>query len=217
MRPPPSPSWWGHTSKCSRVAAWPSAAGTVQRATRTASCDDKHAACLETAHRDLEAASEGGVRGVLFTGGGEPLVWERLLDALKYSSDLSMDNCMYTNGFWLGDEGSLARSLLSPQNHLVFVRASVNAMRRAVVRKHGRLDVIEVDRQIEGLAALLHARNSLVGEYEAAGRSVPSIQISTIIDRQNVEDLPDQVFVRRFKGKCNPQRLDDPSTGRMLW
>jgi uncharacterized Fe-S cluster-containing radical SAM superfamily protein len=157
---------------------------------KIASSDDKHAASLETAHRVLEAAYEGGVRGVLFTGGGEPLVWEHLLDALKYSSDLSMDNCMYTNGFRLGDEGSLAHSLLSPQNHLVFVRVSVNAMSRGVVRKHWGLDVIEVDRQIEGLAALLHARNNLVGEYEAAGRSVPSIQISTIIDRQNVEDLP---------------------------
>jgi uncharacterized Fe-S cluster-containing radical SAM superfamily protein len=156
----------------------------------SASSDDEHAAGLETARRVLEAAYQGGVRGVLFTGGGEPLVWEHLLEALKYSAELGMDNCMYTNGFRLGYDGSLARSLLIPQNHLVFVRVSINAMSRPIVRKHWGLDVIEVDRQIEGLVALLQARNQLFDEYGAAGRNVPSIQISTIIDRQNVADLP---------------------------
>src|SRR5581483_686114 len=155
-----------------------------------ASSDDKHAASLATARRVLEAAYEGGVRGVLFTGGGEPLVWEHLLDALQYSADLGMENCMYTNGFRLGDDGSLALSLLSPRNRLVFVRVSVNAISRPVVRRHWGLDVINVDRQIEGLAALLRARNRLFDEYESAGWHVPSIQISTIVDRQNVEDLP---------------------------
>jgi hypothetical protein len=35
--------------------------------------------------------------------------------------------------------------------------------------------------------------------------------------RTQISDrITDQVFLRRFKGKCLPQLLDDPSTGRML-
>src|SRR5689334_13458367 len=43
-----------------------------------AASDDAHSATLETARRILEAAWRAGVRGVLFTGGGEPLVWAHL-------------------------------------------------------------------------------------------------------------------------------------------
>lgn len=157
---------------------------------KNAPSDDQHAATLETAHRILEAAHEGGVRGVLFTGGGEPLIWEHLFDALKYSSKLGMDNCMYTNGFRLGYEDTLASSLLGPDNHLVFVRVSINAISRPVARKHWGLDVIEVTRQLQGLGSLLKARNQLADEYSAHVRAVPSIQVSTIVDRQNVSDLP---------------------------
>src|ERR1041384_8368789 len=157
---------------------------------KNAPSDDKHAATLKTAHKVLEAAHESGGRGVLFTGGGEPLIWEHLVDALKYSSKLGMDNCMYTNGFRFGYDHSLASSLLSPENHMVFVRVSVNAVSRPVARKHWGLDVIEITRQIEGLGSLLKARNQLANEYAAHARTVPSIQVSTIIDRQNVSDLP---------------------------
>jgi molybdenum cofactor biosynthesis enzyme MoaA len=117
-----------------------------------------HAASLSTAKRVLDAAWQGGVRGVLFTGGGEPLVWEHLPEALRYSASLGMDNCLYTNGFRLGTDKDLATTLLDPAAGLVFVRVSVNAISQHVVQKHWGLSVIRVDHQMGGLAALLQAR-----------------------------------------------------------
>jgi hypothetical protein len=154
-----------------------------------AASDDAHAATLETARRILEAARRGRVRGVLFTGGGEPLVWTHLIEALRHSASLGMDNCLYTNGFRLGLDGTLARALLAPETGLAFVRVSVNAISRPIVAKHWGLNVIQVNHQIEGLAALLRERNTWQHEYARLGRPVPSIQISTIVDRSNVGDL----------------------------
>lgn len=156
----------------------------------SARADDSHAASLGTAHAILDAARAAGIQAVLFTGGGEPLRWQHLVEALCYSGSLGMDNCLYTNGFRLGAEPSLAADLLVPSTRLAFVRLSINAVTPAVVKKHWGLPILEVDRQMEGLAALLRARNALAREYHARGRELPSIQISTIIDRQNVGDLP---------------------------
>ena len=154
-----------------------------------AAADDLHAASLATATRVLDVAWQGGVRGVLFTGGGEPLVWGHLPAALRYSASLGMDNCLYTNGFRLGFETDLAQSLLDPAAGLVFVRVSVNAVTAQVVRKHWGLSTIQVDHQIAGLTALLRARRHWEGDYARLGRPLPSIQISTVVDRLNAGDL----------------------------
>src|SRR5438105_2728740 len=102
--------------------------------------DDAHAASLKTAKTILEAAWNGGVRGVLFTGGGEPLVWAHLNEALTFSAALGIDNCLYTNGFRLGLDQTLATTLFRPENGLVFVRISINALSRPVVKKHWGLE-----------------------------------------------------------------------------
>ena len=84
-------------------------------------------ATSETAKHILEAASAAGVRGVLWTGGGEPLIWQPLSDMLRFSAKLSMVNAIYTNGVQLGLFPTLAESLLAPATMMVFIRVSINA------------------------------------------------------------------------------------------
>lgn len=151
--------------------------------------DDIQAATPETAQRVLDAAYEGGVRGVLWTGGGEPTIWAPLLAMLAYSTQLGMLNALYTNGFVLGRDPDYAHHVLAPASGLVFVRMSINAVTPRVVKRHWGVEPDEVRLQLAGLVRLLEARNRLLPMYHEQRLRVPSIQISTIIDRQNVGDL----------------------------
>lgn len=152
--------------------------------------DDCQSATRASARRVLEAACEAGCQGVLVTGGGEPAIWQPLLTTLAYSTELGMVNALYTNGFRLGWEKGFAEKLLAPENGLVFVRMSINAITAQAVKRHWGLDVQQVSQQLFGLQNLFQARQRWLSEYQARGQRLPSIQISTIVDRLNVCELP---------------------------
>jgi len=152
--------------------------------------DDCQSATRASAKLVLKAAHMAGVQGVLFTGGGEPSIWDPLLEALTYSTELGMENALYTNGFRLGWDESFAERLLAPENGLVFVRMSINALSPKCVRQHWGLDVVQVRQQLVGLQKLFQARQRWLPVYQACNQRLPSIQISTIVDRLNVGDLP---------------------------
>lgn len=149
--------------------------------------DDEHASTRDTAMRVVEAAYSGGVRGFLWTGGGEPTIWAPLLDMLEYSGKLGITNALYTNGFVLGSDAAYAPQLLAPSRQMAFVRISINSVTPRVTQLHWGVDPDEVAHQLTGLARLLDARNAIASEYEA-GR-LPSVQVSTVVDKQNVDDL----------------------------
>jgi uncharacterized Fe-S cluster-containing radical SAM superfamily protein len=149
--------------------------------------NDIQASTRDTAVRILETAREGGVSGFLWTGGGEPTIWGPLLDMLSYSANLGMANALYTNGFVFGTDPEYVHRLLSTESGLVFVRMSINAVSPRLTKIHWGVDPEEVRPQLGGLARLLQARNRLKPSY--GGKPVPSIQVSTIIDRRNVDDL----------------------------
>lgn len=153
--------------------------------------DDLHSSSLATAKHILERAREAQVEGVLFTGGGEPLIWEHLIDCLQYSHRLGMRNALYTNGFRLASDASFSQHLLAPDCNLAFVRISINAYRTRTFQAHWGLRDANVQLQLVALDRLLKARAALVGHYQSSSAfAIPSIQISTIVNHQNVEDLP---------------------------
>jgi MoaA/NifB/PqqE/SkfB family radical SAM enzyme len=101
-----------------------------------------------------------------------------------------MDNGLYTNGIMLGLKPELADQLLSPETGMVFVRVSINALSPKAVRAHwGVEDPNEVLVQLRGLEELFVAREKLAPRFAARDERIPSIQISTVIDHNNVDDL----------------------------
>src|ERR1051325_1156587 len=150
--------------------------------------DDLHSSTRETARRVVDAAYEGGVRGLLWTGGGEPTIWSPLLDLLRHAAERGIANGLYTNGFVLGTDPAYARRLLEPERNLAFVRVSINTATARTAKLHWGVEASEVAPQLAGLARLLEARNDLGPAYGPG--AIPSIQVSTIIDRNNVGDLP---------------------------
>jgi MoaA/NifB/PqqE/SkfB family radical SAM enzyme len=151
--------------------------------------DDLRTSTAETARRILEACAEGSVRAVLWTGGGEPTLLRPLAEMLRYSARLGMVNGLYTNGVLIGLCPGMAEELLDPAAALVFARVSVNAVSDGAIKKHWGAVPQAVRPQFEGLRRLLLTRARLWRQYAATGRPIPSIQVSTIIDRHNVEDL----------------------------
>ncbi len=153
--------------------------------------DDIRSASFAGAMRVLEAARRMGVTGCIWTGGGEPLVWPPLIDAMRAAAGFGMVGCLYTNGFRLGHDAEVSDSLLHPESGLVFVRVSINAVTPAAFRRHwGIRDASAVEQQRVGLANLFAARRRLSGLYERLGRTLPGIQVSTIVDRTTIDDLP---------------------------
>lgn len=152
--------------------------------------DDRSAASPQSARRVLEAAAEAGVRGVLWTGGGEPTIWGPLASMLRYSSSLGMVNSLYTNGVQVGLFPHMAKQLLDVRNRMVFIRVSINAVSPSIIRRHwGVRDPEDIFPQFDGLHALLKARAGFLPHYWTEVEWIPAIQISTIIDRRNIEDL----------------------------
>lgn len=150
--------------------------------------NEKTTPSMRMARLVLERSREAGISGVLFTGGGEPLIWPPLVDALRYSHELGMDNGIYTNGFLLGSDPHMSTRLMDRRNGLVFVRLSINAVSPAAVSQHwGLKDPAVIDYQFIGLRRLLEARNELA--QQSGGSDIPSIQISTIVDKHTVNDL----------------------------
>jgi uncharacterized Fe-S cluster-containing radical SAM superfamily protein len=161
--------------------------GVVERG-RFPQPDDITITTAATTRRILDAAVEAGVGGVLWTGGGEPTIWSPLMESLRYSASLGLQNAIYTNGFRIGADTEFAERLLAPENNMVFVRVSVNAVSPEVVRKHWGVGLNEVRHQWVALERLFRARQRLFATGFETKALVPSLQISTIFDKNNVGD-----------------------------
>lgn len=143
----------------------------------------------ETAKLIIERTVESGAEGILYTGGGEPTIWEHLPDALRHGTGLGLVHGLYTNGFQFGIDPQYAGTLLAPENGLVFIRVSVNAATRDGVRKHWGVDMKEQELQWAGLRNLFAARKALATSWIQANRPIPSIQISSVFDKNNIADI----------------------------
>lgn len=151
--------------------------------------NDHTVATKKIAKRVVAASFDAGVTGILWTGGGEPLIWEPLLDMLRYSGDRGIVNGIYSNGFMLGHNEQLAEQLLDPANRLIFVRISINAVKLRTIRLHWGVEPEEVLPQLLGLDRLFRARERLLPLYRQLGQNPPFIEISTILNKSNVDDL----------------------------
>ena len=153
-----------------------------------ATSNDRTSGSISIAKMVIERSYEAGVRGMLYTGGGEPTIFQGLVESLRYSSSLRMTNGLYTNGFAFGYDPDLPRQIMDMRCGLALVRISVNAISGPAVKRHwGLKNPDDIDLQLNGVVNLIAAREELA---ETSPQSpLPSIQISTIVDRHNVSDL----------------------------
>ena len=57
-----------------------------------------HMQSLDFAKNLMDKLVEGGIRGITFTGGGEPSLFTQLEDIMEYTSEKGVDMVLYSNG-----------------------------------------------------------------------------------------------------------------------
>ncbi len=146
---------------------------------------------FDMARKVLQRSAAAGVKGVVWTGGGEPTVCEQLPAMLRHSAQLGMVNGLYTNGIQLGIHGGPASAILQPDNDMAFVRVSLNFARPETGRRFSGATEQDIEAQYKGLATLYAVRDALRPTYQAQGKRCPAIQVSVVCDQCNVDDLPE--------------------------
>jgi hypothetical protein len=129
----------------------------------------------------LGKAADVGVRGVIWTGGGEPTMWPLLGDGIREAAAKKMVSGLYTNGILLGGKPGSADELIQSSASLVFVRLSLNAASVSTAKMFSRATAAQLEAQWRGLANLVQARD--------LSKSTTALQVSTIIDATNIGDL----------------------------
>lgn len=76
--------------------------------------------------RELKSAGVTGVKGIIWTGGGEPTLHPRLLDGMQFAKELELENGLFTNGSLLTKDPRMIERLLF-EIAPAFIRVSLNA------------------------------------------------------------------------------------------
>lgn len=133
----------------------------------------------DTLRAVIDRLAEGGCRGVVFTGGGEPLTNPNTIQGIRYARERGMEPALYTNGILL-DESVIAAVM---ESQAVFVRLSINAGSEETHAHVGGYDPARqfYKRVMENLRKLATA-NAAVG-------SPVSVGISFIVNPRNIQDM----------------------------
>ncbi len=123
----------------------------------------------------IDQASDLGAKKIILLGGGEPLLYDGLLQVIEYISKKGLQQSIFTNGTLLTND--LSRFLY---NHEVFVVIKRNSKHPEV---QDELAGIEGSYQMinKGLQTLLNAG------YPGKGHR---LGIQTIICKQNIDEIP---------------------------
>jgi len=128
----------------------------------------------------LQRLKDAGVKNILFTGGGEPLLNEDTPQAMKEARyDLGLNAALYTNGAQLNYQ--LAKKIVAADP--VFVRVSLNAGQSRVHKAHHSPVEEGPDyfvRTVQGIESLAVAKGS-VGSNTILG-------VSFLVHPNNAED-----------------------------
>lgn len=127
----------------------------------------------------IDRLKEGGLKALIFTGGGEPLTNPHTLKKMLYAKRAGLDVGLFTNGFHL-DEAKIRYLLTEVAPN--FIRVSLNAASGPVHQLFHGLNSTEpftrVIKNIFTLARIKHQEHSLT-----------SIGIGILVGPENIDDL----------------------------
>jgi len=125
----------------------------------------------------LDKMRSFGIKGVIFTGGGEPFANEHTVAGVIYASELGLEAGVFTNGY-LVDPRDIPRIVTSA----AFLRLSLNAVSEDVYQRfHG----------IEGQSPLSTVMRNVVLLARAAKCVRMRFGIGVVVNEVNVGDLID--------------------------
>ncbi len=134
-----------------------------------------HTLPLPLIYKALDQLALNDVRGVIFTGGGEPTVYPDLIPAMRYGLNKGMDIAINTNGHFSGEK--MICDLIGL--NLKYIRISLNAGSNIVQKlTTGINDFDLVLRHVEKLI-----------EYKEKIKASTDISIGYVVNVLNLHDL----------------------------
>ncbi|NMB90348.1 MAG: radical SAM protein [Chloroflexi bacterium] len=146
----------------------------------------------------LDQLAENGIKGVIFTGGGEPTIYPHLVEAMAHARSLGLDIALNTNGYRCSD--ALLDGILLCQPR--YIRVSFNNGRALTQRLvTGRDNFQQVLDHIARMA-----------ERKASLSPATDLSVGYVVNTVNVHEMLDflrhilgiEASVRRKTGVANP-------------
>ncbi len=128
--------------------------------------------------KTLDELADVGVKGVIFTGGGEPLLYRQTPEAMRYGKDLGMDVALVTGGDRLSE--SVSEQIVDSAR---YARVSLNAGTRELQKLITGLDDFEKVLANIGILARVSCRRE----------SPTDVSVGMVIDEVNVRSIMDLV------------------------
>lgn len=141
---------------------------------------------LELAMRCIEWAHRAGVRSIILSGGGEPLLYSKFEEIVEALEGYGIDYAIFTNG------QLLSRFISSFGRHLVYLRVSLDAAKPETHKALHRCPPAAFQQAIDSLQKLAHVRPkthrclSFIVTDENAGEIGPLVQIAERIGVHSV-------------------------------
>jgi MoaA/NifB/PqqE/SkfB family radical SAM enzyme len=151
---------------------------------------DPHTMSAVDVRRLIAEAAEWGVRRVALTGAGEPFRDPEMLEHIRYANDLGHLVTITTNGFPISEK--MAAELAS---RVASISVSIHG---ATFATHDAIVGVgtAAANAWKAVERMVSARDAL------GGRSKLSVNVSTVIQRQNLTEIPDLVR-RAHAAGCN--------------
>ncbi len=116
----------------------------------------RHSLPIELAVMIIKQLADARVRGIIFTGGGEPLCHPQTKEAVKLAHRLGLDIGFITNGSFINEE--IGEALLSC---CTWIRVSLDAASKGVFRKIHGLDGAAFDTVVKNVKLLTEMKKKL--------------------------------------------------------
>jgi len=143
----------------------------------------------ETAKSIIDQLAQFGIKGIIFTGGGEPTVHPNLIELMLYAKKRGLETALFTNGTF---DPSLVEPLLRDVKPR-FVRVSLNAADEAT---HFKMtaddpdDLSKYERSRSNFEKVVeNLRRLAVYKYEHRDKVATRLGIGVIIGKKNVGSL----------------------------
>lgn len=148
---------------------------------------DKSALSRKTSVKIIRQLAKNKIRGLIFTGGGEPLCNPNTLEAVSLARSSGLDLGFITNGSLLNEES--ARIIL---DNCTWVRVSLDAASPGVFRLTHGLDGNEFNKVVRNIQLLVEAKNRL--------KSRCTIGVGFLTSEYSVSDMEKSAILCRELG-----------------
>lgn len=155
---------------------------------------DKIITPLDNMKLIVDRVGEAGIKRIIFTGGGEPLINPYTLDGMQYAKESGLSTALFTNGSLLNKEKADKLLDINP----AFVRISLNAGSEEIHRLFHGLKRPYFNKVVENIRYLAKERQRINSSTEVSiGVITSPLNFSEIVD---IAEVVNEIYMSSPEG-----------------